>query len=120
MTGVKVLYAIACMQLKNIKIAVACEDDKYSIDFEAILTELTQLTDNFAQSHKNLYNCLNRVSPGAFDSGLLQIDCDADGISNEEHATSIESILQAIVDSSPDFSCSMCRQRLHLGSSIHS
>lgn len=40
-TGIRVLSAISDLQIKNIQCAVDREDDKYSMDFEAMLRELT-------------------------------------------------------------------------------
>lgn len=98
--GVRVLHTIACLQTRNIEIAVACEDDKFYIDFEAILTELNQITEKVKACFKDLTSLLNDVYPNAFDWRLAKVDCDADGIGNGE--CSLDTLLQAIGDNSAE------------------
>jgi hypothetical protein len=64
--GIRVLHAIATLQLKNIEVAVDREDDQHSIDFEAIKRELSQIKRQFETSYASITQLFNSRSPGAF------------------------------------------------------
>lgn len=66
--GIRVLHAIATLQLKNIEVAVDREDDQHSIDFEAIKRELAQIRRQFETSYVSLTQLFNSRSPSAFES----------------------------------------------------
>ena len=106
--GIRVLHAIATLQLKNIEVAVDREDDHHSIDFEAIKRELAQIRRQFETSHTSLVLLLNARSPNAFDPEIPAIDCETDGIEQREHAASLETLLKAILEGSNELTCHLC------------
>ena len=43
MTGIRVLQTIVEFHLSSLEVAVACEDDQFSMDFEASLNDAKQI-----------------------------------------------------------------------------